>query len=148
VSLASRILTRFNTGDLRHAIKTGVAAVVCLYLADLFRLPQGYWAAVSAVIVLQSSVGATVNASLSRFADTAIGAVLGGLFVKLWGSHVWALGFAAAITVWLCLLLAIAAAFHRLAETVAAPRPAVEAPRPPPLRPGLGTEDADLRRQR
>jgi hypothetical protein len=40
---------------------------------------------------------------------------------------VWALGAAAAITVWLCLLLAIAAAFHRLAETVAAPRPAVEA---------------------
>jgi uncharacterized membrane protein YgaE (UPF0421/DUF939 family) len=119
VSVASRILTRFNTGDLRHAVKTGVAAVVCLYLTDLLRLPQGYWAAVSAMIVLQSSVGATVNASLSRFAGTAIGAVLGGLFVKLWGSHVWALGAAATITVWLCAALGLRDSYRLASATVA-----------------------------
>jgi uncharacterized membrane protein YccC len=119
VSVASRVLTRFNTGDLRHAIKTGVAAVVCLYLADLFRLPQGYRAAVSAMIVLQSSVGATVNASLSRFAGTAIGAVLGGLFVRLWGSHVWALGAAAAITVWICAALGLRDSYRLASATVA-----------------------------
>jgi uncharacterized membrane protein YccC len=49
-------------GHLRHAVKTGVAAVACLYIAALFQLPQGYWAAISAMIVLQSNVGATVNA--------------------------------------------------------------------------------------
>jgi uncharacterized membrane protein YccC len=119
VRLASRILTRFQSGDLRHAIKTGVAAVVCLYVTELFQLPQGYWAAISAMIVLQSSVGATVNASLSRFAGTAIGAVLGGLFVKLWGSHVWALGAAVTITVWSCAALGLRDSYRLASATVA-----------------------------
>jgi uncharacterized membrane protein YgaE (UPF0421/DUF939 family) len=98
VSVVSRILTHVHMGDLRHAVKTGVAAVFCLYGTDFFKLPQGYWAAISAMIVLQSSVSATVNASLNRLAGTAIDAVLGGLFVKLWGSHVWAFGAAAIIS--------------------------------------------------
>jgi uncharacterized membrane protein YccC len=66
-SVFSRILTHFNAGHLRHAVNTGVAAVACLYVTKLFKSPQGYWAAISAMIVLQSSVGATVNASLNRF---------------------------------------------------------------------------------
>ena len=74
----THIFTRFTTGHLSHAVKTGLAAVVCLYVATLCKLPQGSWAAISAMIVLQSNVGATVNASLNRFAGTATGAVLEG----------------------------------------------------------------------
>jgi hypothetical protein len=54
------------------------------------------------MIMLQSSVGATVNASLTRFADTAVGAAQGGLSVKLWGGHVWAFGASATVTLWSC----------------------------------------------
>jgi uncharacterized membrane protein YccC len=115
----TRILTRLTTGHLRHAVKTGVAAVACLYVTALFQLPQGYWAAISAMIVLQSSVGATVNASLNRFAGTAIGAVLGGLFAKLWGGNVWAFGAAATITVWLCASLGLRDSYRLASATVA-----------------------------
>ena len=115
----TRILTRFNTGHLRYAVKTGAAAVVCLYVTALFQLPQGYWAAISAMIVLQSSVGATVNASLNRFAGTAIGAGLGGLFVKLWGSNAWAFGAAATVTVWICASLGLRDSYRLASATVA-----------------------------
>jgi Fusaric acid resistance protein-like len=111
-------LTHVHTGDLRHAVKTDVAAASCLYVTDFFKLPQGYWAAISAMIVLQSSVGATVNAWLNRLAGTAIGAVLGGLFVKLWGSHVWAFG-AATITVWSCVSLGLRDSYRLASATVA-----------------------------
>jgi uncharacterized membrane protein YgaE (UPF0421/DUF939 family) len=115
----ARVFRHFHSGHLRHAVKTGVAAVACLYVTNLFRLPQGYWAAISAMIVLQSSVGATVNASLNRFAGTAIGAVLGGLFVTLWGSNIWAFGAAATITVWTCASLGLKDSY-RLASATAA----------------------------
>ena len=71
------------------------------------------------MIVLQSSVGATVNASLNRFAGTAIGAVLGGLFVKLWGGNVWAFGAAATITVWICASLGLRDSYRLASATVA-----------------------------
>jgi uncharacterized membrane protein YccC len=115
----THILTRFTTGHLSHAVKTGVAAVVCLYVATLFKLPQGSWAAISAMIVLQSNVGATVNASLNRFAGTAIGAVLGGLCVMLWGQHVWAFGAAATLTVWSCTSLGLRDSSRLASATVA-----------------------------
>jgi uncharacterized membrane protein YgaE (UPF0421/DUF939 family) len=115
----ARLLIHCNTGHLRHAVKTGVAAVVCLYVTNLFTLPQGYWAAISAMIVLQSSVGATVNTSLNRFAGTAIGAVLGGLFVTLWGSHMWAFGAAVTITGWNCAALGLRDSYRLASATVA-----------------------------
>src|SRR5215813_2964071 len=115
----THILTRFTTGYLSHAVKTGVAAVVCLYVAALFKLPQGHWAAISAMIVLQSSVGATVNAVVNRFAGTAIGAMLGGLFVMLWGRHVWAFGAAATLTVWSCTSLGLQDSSRLASATVA-----------------------------
>jgi uncharacterized membrane protein YccC len=118
VSMVSRLLTRFNRGDLRHAVKTGVAAVAGLYVTDLFQLPQGHWAAMSAMIVLQSSVGATVQASLNRFAGTAIGAGLGGLFLQLWGSHMWAFGAAATLTVWSCAALGLRDSYRLASVTV------------------------------
>jgi uncharacterized membrane protein YccC len=71
------------------------------------------------MIVLQSNVGATVNASLNRFAGTAIGAVLGGLCVMLWGQHVWAFGAAATLTVWSCLSLGLRDSSRLASATVA-----------------------------
>src|SRR5262245_28374682 len=115
----THILTRFTTGHLSHAVKTGVAAVVCLYVAALFKLPQGHWAAISAMIVLQSNVGATVKASVNRFAGTAIGAVLGGRCVTLWGRHVWAFGAASTLTVWSCTSLGLQDSARLASATVA-----------------------------
>ena len=72
----------------KQAIKTAIAGVVAMYMTQLFRLPEGYWAAISALIVMQSNVGATLSASRTRLAGTAVGAVVGGVFVALWGANV------------------------------------------------------------
>jgi uncharacterized membrane protein YccC len=60
-----------------HAAKTALAAALCWWIAMLFGLPDGYWGAISAIIVLQSNFGATISASRDRIFGTLIGAVLG-----------------------------------------------------------------------
>lgn len=60
-----------------HAAKTALAAALCWWLALRMGLHDGYWASISAIIVLQSNVGATVNASRDRMLGTLIGAALG-----------------------------------------------------------------------
>jgi uncharacterized membrane protein YccC len=82
---------------LKQAVKTAIAGVISLYLTQLFHLPEGYWATISALIVMQSNVGATVTASRTRLAGTAVGAVIGGLFTAIFGSN--SLGFALAVAV-------------------------------------------------
>src|SRR5713101_1945867 len=62
------------------AVKTAVTAVLSIYAANLLHLPQGYWGAMSAIVVMQSEVGATVSASRDRLIGTAIACLtlLGG----------------------------------------------------------------------
>ena len=62
---------------LRHGIKTGIAAVLAYGIAHLFQLKYGYWAALSAVIVMQVYVADSVQMCLYRFSGTAIGAAIG-----------------------------------------------------------------------
>ena len=74
--------------------KTALAAGLCYWLSTRFGLHEGYWSAISAIIVLQSNVGSTVTASRDRLIGTAIGAVMG------WLASPWArqpLAFALAI---------------------------------------------------
>jgi uncharacterized membrane protein YccC len=103
----------------KQAIKTAIAGVISLYLTDLFHLPQGYWAAITALIVMQSNVGATLNASRTRLAGTAIGAVVGGFFTAMFGMNV--MGFAVAVTIafFLCDLLHLADSQRLATVTVA-----------------------------
>ena len=71
-----------------HAAKTAVAAALSWWLALRFGLHDGYWGAISAIIVLQSNVGATVTASRDRLLGTLIGALFGFAF-SLFGSLPW-----------------------------------------------------------
>jgi hypothetical protein len=63
-----------------HAAKTALAATFCWWLARHFGLHDGYWGAISAIIVLQSNFGATITASRDRLLGTIIGAVFGFTF--------------------------------------------------------------------
>jgi uncharacterized membrane protein YccC len=66
-----------------HAAKTAAAAGLCWWVATLFGLHDGYWGAISAIIVLQSNFGATISASRDRILGTVIGALLGFAFAQI-----------------------------------------------------------------
>lgn len=62
---------------LLHGIKTAVAAALSWWLAQHLGMHDGYWGAISAIIVLQSNFGATLTASRDRLLGTMIGAMCG-----------------------------------------------------------------------
>jgi uncharacterized membrane protein YccC len=77
------ILTFERRRLLIHAAKTALAATLCWWLALRFGLHDGYWGSISAIIVMQSNVGATVTASRDRLLGTLIGALFGFSFSLL-----------------------------------------------------------------
>jgi uncharacterized membrane protein YccC len=89
-----------------HAAKTALAAALCWWLALHFGLHDGYWGSISAIIVLQSNVGSTVNASRDRLLGTIIGAALGFSF-SLFGALPWNYIFAVVAAIVICGLLGL-----------------------------------------
>lgn len=69
--------------EIRHAIRVSAAVGAAFALATLLRLPQGYWAVFTAVIVVQSSLGATITASIERLMGTVVGALAGAVAAYL-----------------------------------------------------------------
>ncbi|HKF60638.1 MAG TPA: FUSC family protein [Dongiaceae bacterium] len=63
--------------ETRLALRTTLAALITFALAHLFRLPQGYWAVLTSVIVMQGSVGGSLKASIDRMIGTFAGAIWG-----------------------------------------------------------------------
>ena len=86
----------------KHALKTAVAAVLATLIYEILHLPQGYWAVVSAVIVMQANVGGSLKASWSRLIGTAIGALLGTVALAFLGSNAGSLGITLILIVLLC----------------------------------------------
>ncbi len=84
-----------------HAAKTALSAGLCWWLAMRFGLHDGYWGAISAIIVLQSNFGSTITASRDRLLGTLIGAVFGFSF-SLFGTLPWNYILAVLAAVTLC----------------------------------------------
>jgi uncharacterized membrane protein YccC len=62
-----------------------MAAVLAYLGATYFELPQGYWSVMTAILVVQSSVGASLGLAFDRLLATVLGAALGGLLVAVFG---------------------------------------------------------------
>jgi uncharacterized membrane protein YccC len=93
--------------ELVHAARTAVAAVASLLLARLLRLPESYWAAVTSMIVMQSTLGAAWTVSKQRLAGTALGAAMGALAATYAGSNVAVFGAGVFLCGVICALLHI-----------------------------------------
>jgi uncharacterized membrane protein YccC len=102
-----------------QAAKIGIAGVVSTLAANLLRLPQGYWAAISAFIVMGSDVGTTITASRDRLIGTGIGAVLGAVFATFWGVHLVPFGIAVVTTALVCGSLGFGQNYRLACVTVA-----------------------------
>lgn len=85
-------------------IKTALAASLCLWITGRFGLQEGYWSAISAIIVMQSNVGSTVRASRDRLFGTALGAVLGWV-ASPWGRYPLAFALAFLAGMLICVIL-------------------------------------------
>ncbi len=71
---------------LRQAIQTTVAAVTAYVVATAFSLPQGYWAVMTAILVVQANLGASLGLALDRLLATLLGAIVGVLMVTAFGT--------------------------------------------------------------
>jgi len=83
------------------------------------RLPESYWAAISAIIVMYSDVSGTIRASDQRLLGTAIGVCIGGVFAALFDEKLWAFGLAVTMTVFVCGRLGFAEAARLAGVAVA-----------------------------
>jgi uncharacterized membrane protein YccC len=130
-----------NRQSLEHAAKTAIAATIAVLTSRLCHLPEAYWAAVTTMVVMQSTLGASLSVSVLRLIGTALGAISGAVLAIAFGPNVYAFGAGilvlgvltaaahldrsafrfAGITLAIVMLVARAnspwiAAFHRFAE--------------------------------
>ena len=83
IERAKRLLPRATQSWwLAHSIRTGVAAAVSLAVAQLCRLHEAYWAPITTLIVMQSTLGVAWAMSKQRFIGTALGTALGALLAS------------------------------------------------------------------
>ncbi len=63
---------------LMNSARATVASVASLLLARILKLPESYWAPISAIVILLSTIN-PLTVAWQRFAGTALGAALGAL---------------------------------------------------------------------
>ena len=93
---------------LSQAVRLMAAVAVAFTIYELFHLPQGYWAVFTVIIVMQGSIGGTLDASVDRMFGTAAGALVGGTAAALIPHTSVALGVALVVCVGATALLAAA----------------------------------------
>ena len=72
-------LLRTRTSELRLAVRVTAAAVLAFAFAKLLGFSHGYWAVITAIIVMQTSVGGSLKAALDRLLGTLAGALWGAV---------------------------------------------------------------------
>jgi len=78
-SILSPIIAKENPLTIEHCARTATAALVSLMVARWFGLSESYWAPITAVVVMQSTLGAALPVSAQRLAGTALGAAVGAV---------------------------------------------------------------------
>lgn len=98
-----------------HAARTAVAAIISFELARLLRLPEAYWAPISTMIVMQSTLGAALPVSAQRFIGTALGALAGAPSATYFGQNPLAFGGVIFLLGLLCWVLHVDRTAYRYA---------------------------------
>jgi uncharacterized membrane protein YgaE (UPF0421/DUF939 family) len=77
-----------NRDHVLDAVRTTVAAVIALFLARLVKLPESYWAPISTIVIIQSTIPPR-TLGWQRFVGTALGAVLGVALMTFFNPSAW-----------------------------------------------------------
>jgi uncharacterized membrane protein YgaE (UPF0421/DUF939 family) len=102
---------------LLDAARTTLAAVASLLLARLLKLPEFYWAPISAIVIIQSTINPRTVA-WQRFAGTALGATVGALIATYFSSNAFVYAAAIFLCGALCWLLRLGGAYRFAAITL------------------------------
>ncbi len=70
-----------------NSARTAVTAVASLLVARSFGLPEAYWAPITTVVITQSSLGAALKVSWQRLVGTVLGAAVGVIAARDFGSN-------------------------------------------------------------
>ena len=77
-----------STTVLRHAVKLGLAAGLAMAAVKLLGLPSGFWAALSALAVLQTQLGASLVNARNYLIASAVGVVIGAAALSAFGENI------------------------------------------------------------
>jgi uncharacterized membrane protein YgaE (UPF0421/DUF939 family) len=115
----SSIPRRLGRRALAHSARTAVAAVLSLVVARALRLPEAYWATVTTLIIMQSTLGAALTVSEQRLAGTAVGAVMAALLTTYFGSNLMVFGLGVFALGLICAALRLEDAYRLASVTLA-----------------------------
>jgi len=93
-----------NLPSITHTIRTAVAVTASFIIARLVQMPEAYWAAIATLVVMQSTLGATLTLSIERIVATAVGASVAAIETNYFRANL----VAFAIAIFLVGLLSIA----------------------------------------
>jgi uncharacterized membrane protein YccC len=113
--LCRLVVARENPSSMWNAARTAVAALVSFLVARLFQLPEAYWALVSTLIVMQSTLGAALPVSVQRFAGTVLGAAAGAAAATWFPGNIWIFALGLYLLGVLCALLRVERSAYRYA---------------------------------
>lgn len=85
------IFLGLNRDHVLDAVRTTVAAVIALLLARLVKLPESYWAPISTIVIIQSTIP-PLTLGWQRFVGTALGAVLAVALMTFFNPSAWVYG--------------------------------------------------------
>ena len=110
------IIAKENPLSIAQVILAAVAAVVSYLLAHMFRLPEAYWAPMSALIVMQLTLSGALPIAVQYVAGTAAGAAVGAASGAYLHESVGAFAAAVVFVGLLCVVLRLERSFFRYAS--------------------------------
>jgi uncharacterized membrane protein YgaE (UPF0421/DUF939 family) len=113
-------VNKLAPNTLLDALRTTAAAVLAMLLARLLKLPEFYWAPISAIVIIQSTIDPKTLA-WQRFAGTALGAATGALIGTIFPAspaNAWVYAGAIFLSGVLCVLLRFRGAYRFAAITL------------------------------
>lgn len=119
-NISQSIIAGENPANAMHSARAAVAAVLSLLVARLLGLPEAYWASISTLIVMQSTLTASLPLSVQRFAGTALGATCGGLVAMHFRGNVLVFGLAVLVIGLLCSAFRVERSAYRHASVTLA----------------------------
>jgi uncharacterized membrane protein YgaE (UPF0421/DUF939 family) len=112
-----KLLLGINRDALLDSARTALAAVAAMLLARFVQLPEYYWAPISAIVIVQSTIP-PLTLGWQRFVGTALGAVLAAAFATFFPPNAVVYGVGIFICGLLAWLLRLGGAYRFAAITL------------------------------